>query len=334
MSTVKDIITKNSHYVDVFFDGNVPQNIRDFFSGAKPIQESYNDKTISFTEYTPTEKNKRSITISSAEQKQMDTISRYDYVERFKKSKYADIGLVDSIVSSKSERITVNSHFHIGDLCGDYAKTRTKSFGGNDYHQYRKTIEQIEKIVSKARSGAILRVWYGHNARDLCGFMYLLDKLQGTACTIIELELPNEIPRLNAHKIKRCRYWGQIRPKEMCIPISNAKILTNEKKHKLLSHWEKFVCENSEYRIYENGELKSVDFEYLRTKAIPHFYKGKFSLSKLMGRLLKNEEVFKEMCVLSSLPDFIYRLIDAGDLEFLGYRPSFWDNDCWLKSLR
>ena len=183
------------------------------------------------------------------------------------------------------------------------------------------------------KNGAILRVWYGHNARDLCAFMYLLNQLRGVNCTIIELELPDEVHRLNAHKIKMCRYWRHIRPEEMCIPISGAKILTSEKKNELLTHWQKLVCENSEYRIYENGELKSVDFEYLRAKAIPHFYKGKFSMSELMGRLLKNEEAFKEMCVLSSLPRFIHRLIDAGDLEFLGHRVSIWSDDCWLKSL-
>lgn len=320
MSDIKQFITQDAYFVDVFFDRNVPQNIRDFFAGAKSIQESYEDKTFSFTEYTPEGTNDRSITISAAKQEQMDAQSRYDYVGRFKRSKYADIGLVDSIVSSKSEKITVNSHFHIGDLCGDYAETRTKSFGGNDYHQYQKTIDQIEKIVSKAQSGAILRIWYGHNSKDLCGFMYLLDKLRGITCTIIELELPDEVHRLNAHKIKRCRYWGQIRPEEMCIPISNAKILTNEKKNELLTRWQKIVCENTEYRIYENGNLKSVDFEYLRDKAIPYFYKGKFSLSKLMGRLIKNEDAFKDLCVLSSLPNFIHRLIDVGSLEFLGNR--------------
>ena len=334
MSTVKDVITKGAHFVDVFFDRNIPENVRDFLYGAKPTKEHYENKTISFTEYTPAGKQNHCITVSAEEQRLRSTQNRYDLVERCKRSKHADIDIVDAIVCSESEKIAINAHFHVCDLVGDYATTRIKHLGKDDYHQYAGTIENIEKIVSAVKNGSILRVWYGHNARDLCGFMYLLDKLQGITCTIIELELLDEIPRLNAHKIKRCRYWGQLRPEEMCIPISNAKILTNEKKHKLLSHWGKFVCENSEYRIYENGELKSVDFEYLRTKAIPHFYKGKFSLSKLTGRLLKNEEAFKEMCALSSLPDFIYRLIDAGDLEFLGYRPSFRDNDCWLKSLR
>lgn len=333
MSNIKDIIAKGTRFVDVFFSRNMPENIRDFLNGAKPIQESYEDKTISFVEYTPTEKNNRSIVISAKKQLQLDTQSRYEYLERFKRSKYADIGLVDAIVCSKSEKITINSHFHIGDLLGDYATTRINSYGGDDYHQYARTIEQIEKVVSEVQNGAILRIWYGHNARDLCGFMHLLDKLRGVNCTIIELELTDEVHRLNAHKIKSCRYWEQIRPEEVCIPLSAAKILTDEKKDELLTRWQKMICENSEYRIYENGNLQSVDFEYLKTKAIPHFYKGKFSLSKLMGRLMKNEEAFKEMCVLSSLPNFIYRLIDSGDLEFLGYRPSFWDNDCWLKSL-
>ena len=333
MSNVKDIITKGTRFVDVFFDRNIPNNVRDFLYGAKPIRESYEDKTISFVEYTPTEKNDCSIVISAEKQMQLDTQSRNDYVERFKRSKYADIGLVDAIVCSESERIAINAHFHICDVVGDYVTTRINHLGEDDYHQYARTIENVEKIVSAVKNGAILRVWYAHNARDLCGLMYLLEKLQDVNCTIIELELPDEVHRLNAHKMIGCRYWGQIRPEELCIPLSAVKILTDEKKDEFLARWDKLVCENSEYRIYENGELKSVDFEYLRVKAIPHFYKGKFSLSKLMGRLLKNEEAFKEMCVLSSLPNFIYRLIDSGDLEFLGYRPSFLDNDCWLKSL-
>ena len=333
MSTVKDIITKGTRFVDVFFDRNIPENVSDFLYGAKPTKEHYEDRTISFTEYTPAGKQNHCITVSAEEQRRRSTQNRYNLVERFKRSKYADIDIVDAIVCSESERIAINAHFHICDLVGDYATTRIKHLGKDDYHQYAGTIEKIEKIVSVVKNGAILRVWYGHNARDLCGFMYLLNQLRGVNCTVIEIEAPEEIHRLNAHTMKKCRGWGEIRQDEICIPLSTAKILTDEKKDELLTCWDKLVCENSEYRIYENGELKSVDFEYLRTKAIPHFYKGKFSLSKLTGRLLKNEESFKEMCVLSSLPDFIYRLIDVGDLEFLGYRPSFWDNDCWLKSL-
>lgn len=332
MFDVKKLITQDAYFVDVFFDRNLPQSIRDFFAGAKPIRKSYEDKTFFYNAYTSRKKD-CSIVISAEKQLQMHIQSRYDYVERFKRSKYADISLVDSIISSKSEKIVINSHFHVGDLLGDYAQTRINSFGKDDYHDYQGTIDQIQKIVSKAQSGAILRVWYGHNARDLCGFMYLLDKTQGIDCTIIELELPDEVHRLNAHKIKGCRYWGQIRPKEMCIPISTAKILTNEKRNELLARWQKLVFENTEYRIYENGNLKSVDFEYLRAKAIPLFYKGKFSLSKLTGRFLKNEDAFKDLCVVSVIPNFIYRLIDAGDLEFLGRRVSILSSDCWIKSL-
>jgi len=334
MANVKDVIKNGDRFVDVFFGRSVPTNVSFFLYGASPVKKCYKNETISFTEYTPTQKIERSITFSAEEQRQRCAQKRYDYIERFKRSKYADIELVDAIVSSESEKIAINAQFHIGELVGDYAATRKKHPGRDDFHNYVKTVEAIEKIVSEARGGAVLRVWYGHNARDLCGYMYLLDKLRDIDLTVIEFEAPEEIHRLNAHKIVGLRYWEKLRPEELCIPLSEAKILTEDRKNELLTRFDKLACENAEYRIYENGDLKSADFEYLRAKAIPHFYKGKFSLSKLMGRLFTNEEAFMDLCIISSLPDFIYRLVDAGDLANLGYRESICDKDCWLKSLR
>lgn len=334
MKNIESVLCENSKFIDVFFQRNLPENIRDFFIGAKPIKSKYEDITFSFTEYTPSGKADQKATISADFQLQTAIRKRNDYIERFKGNKYANVELVEALVLSESEKICINSHFHVGELIGDYAEIRIKSCGNNDYHCYQGTIDIMEEIVGKVRNGAIPRIWYGHNAQDLCGLMSLLYKLKDIDCPIIELELPEEVRMPNGRKRKNCRSWGQFYPEELCIPISGAKVLTEEKKQSLLTRWQNLVKENTEYRVYENGELKSVDFEYLRAKAIPHFYKNKFSLTKLTGRLLEKEEAFKDLCVVSALPRFIYRLIDVGDVEFLGHRVSIFEDDCWLKSLR
>ena len=333
MKDIRSINFEGKNIIDVFFSRSVPENVRDFLSGAKPIKETYVDKTVSFTEYTPTQKNNVEITISAEDLMEFHKESRHNYIERFKKNKHADIALVDHLIEKNSRKVSVDAQFHVGLLSGDYAKTRIECFGEATFHLYHKTIEVMEEIAKEAEKGTIIRVWYAHNAQDLCGLMSLLDKLKEIDCTIIEFELPDKVYLPSGHVKKGCRYWTQLRPEELCIPISNAKILTPEKKRDLLAKWSALINENTEYRIYENGILKSVDFDYLRKKAIPLFYKNKFSLMQFAGRLLK-EEALADLCIIVVLPKFICRLIDVGDLEYLGDRMSFWDNDRWLRSLR
>ena len=213
MKNVKDIICQNSKFIDVFFNRNPPENIRDFFVGARPINETYEDKIVSFTEYTPSGATYKKVTISADNQRRIATQHRCDYIEYFKSNKHADVELVEAIVLSESEKIAINSHFHVGELLGDYAEVRIKSFGNNEYNCYQGTIEVMDEIVSKVQNGEILRVWYGHNARDLCGLMSLLKKLNNVDCTIIELELPDKIYLPNNRVKKKCRYWHQIQPK-------------------------------------------------------------------------------------------------------------------------
>ena len=143
MANVKDVIKNGDRFVDVFFDRSVPTNVSFFLHGASPVKKCYKNETISFTEYTPTQKIERSITFSAEEQRQRCAQKRYDYIERFKRSKYADIELVDAIVCSKSEKIAINAQFHIGDLVGDYAAARKKHPGRDDFHHYAKTVEAI-----------------------------------------------------------------------------------------------------------------------------------------------------------------------------------------------
>lgn len=334
MSEIKDTICQNSKFIDVFFGINIPQNIKLFFSSAKGPKPTYEDETVCFCEYSCDGKTYKKTLITKDEQLHIDTYARNQCVERFRKNKYADIEFVDALILSESEQVFLNSHFNFGDLKGDYTKTRINAYGKDDLLFYQSTIDKIQEIVCKVKDGKILRVWYGHNALDLCGLMRLLYELKDINCRIIEFELPDEVRMPNGRIRKNCKYWDQFHPEELCIPISNAKFLSQEKISALLTKWQKCVDENTEYRIYENGVLKSVNFEYLRAKAISHFYKNKFSLTKLMGRLIKKEDAFKDLCVLSAFPNFIYRLIEAGDVEFLGYRTGLFEGDCWLRSLR
>lgn len=333
MADIKNIDFTNEKIIDVFFERNAPVNIDLFLNGIKPVKNAYSDKTVSFVEHTPTEKKKVKLTVSGKERLKIDMQTRHDYIERFKNNKHADVELVERLMLNESKRFSINSFFHVGSLSDDYAASRIKAFGNNDFHSYQKTVDTMNEIALNAQSGAILRVWYAHNSLDLCGLMSLLHRLKDIDCTIIELELPDEVYLPSGRLRRNCRYWGQFSPEELCIPISSAKILTERKKNTLLSLWNNLVSENAEYRIYEDGKLKSVDFEYLRRKAIPHFYKNNFSLTQLIGRLL-DDEAFKDLCVIAVLSQFIYRLIDVGDLDYLGHRVNIFSEDCWLKSLR
>lgn len=330
MKDIKDIDSQKNLFIDVIFNRYTTEFVEEFFHGAKPADIVKEEITAILNKHNKNRNTKEknafaeSLMRSHAEKRQ-------EYVDRFKNNKRADVELVDKIILAKRERFFLNSMFHVGKLSDDYAESRTKAFGNDDFYHYRHTIDGMDEIAAKAEAGAILRVWYAHNATDLCGLMALLHRLRHIECTVIELELPQNVYMINGRVKRNCREWDDLRAKDLCIPISEAKILTQKKKERLLSHWDRLVKEDSEYRIFENGEVKSTDFEYLREKAVPVYsnYKGKFSLTQLMGRLFKHE-AFKDLPVITVTPQFIYRLIDVGDLEYLGRRGSIFSEDCWL----
>ena len=332
MSNIKDIDFRTGNFVDVFFARNIPIHVRSFLHGAQPLKESYKDLTVPFTEYTRQGNAKGIMTFSAERQHAAHIKSRYEYLERFRNNKHADVDLVERFVLATNKMCTINSHFHIGSLSQDYAQSRIDTFGHDDYNQYHSTVEAMDMIADYAQNGAILRIWYAHNACDLCGFMALLHRLEHIDCTVIELELPDEVRLPSGHLKKHCKHWEQFLPEELCIPVSYAKLLTKEKKATLSAQWKKLCQEDAEYRIYENNELKSADFEYLRAKAIPHLFKKRFSLSAFEGRLLK-EEVLADLDVIAAMPHFIHRMVTAGDIAFLGHRMSMFSEDCWLKAL-
>ena len=237
---------------------------------------------------------------------------------------------VDRLILSASSEICLNALFHWGTLSGDYAEARNSVFGDVAYFDYQDTVDLMNQIVEEVKNGAIPLVWYGHNAQDLCGLMALLYKLKDTDCTIIELELSGEVFDWKGNVRKNRRYWEMLRPEEVRPFVAKAKILTEEKRQALLVCWEKLCQENTEYRIYKNGELKSVDFAYLRKKARPYFPKEKFTLRQLISGLM-DKEAFADLPDMTVFSHFIQRLIAHGDLIDLGPRPQeFVEGDRWL----
>ncbi len=48
MNNIKDIMSRESNFIDVFFTRNIPEHIRDFLIGAKATKNEYKDVIISY----------------------------------------------------------------------------------------------------------------------------------------------------------------------------------------------------------------------------------------------------------------------------------------------
>jgi hypothetical protein len=241
------------------------------------------------------------------------------------------VELINAWFDKRPTTIFLDSYYHFDDLSNDYVNVRISKYGDNLFNFFNNTITKINRVVESAKEGALIRVWYAHNAKDLCGLMNLLYRLKDIECDIIELELDDEIYLINGSKEGNQRYWGRLHPNSLCIPISQAKLMSKENKSKYIEQWDCLVKENSEYRIYENGELKSVDHEYMKQIAKKHFPKKKFALTALLSKLMTKEEAFMDTCVNHVFPQFILRMVDEGVLENLGKRPNLFV-DYWLMS--
>lgn len=179
----------------------------------------------------------------------------------------------------------------------------------------------LDRIYSASGRGELLRIWYSDDPDELCGFYWLMARLDEAG-----VEGPVEAikpPRLEPQKgetVLASRGWGEIGPGEWGRYTDQAKPVSRDIRHCCRLIWQQIQRENAPLRVCLNGNLTSVPadfydcFLYQEIARQPSEFDEARVLGKVLGRLPGVGGGF--------LAGRIEAMVQAGKLEFLTDPPA------------
>lgn len=187
--------------------------------------------------------------------------------------------------------------------------------------------QALDRIYSASGRGELLRIWYSDDPDELCGFYWLMARLDeaGVEGPVEAIKLPRLEPQ-KGETVLALRGWGEIGPGEWGRYTDQAKPVSRDIRHCCRLIWQQIQRENAPLRVCLNGNLTSVPadfydcFLYQEIARQPSEFDEARMLGKVLGRLPGVGGGF--------LAGRIEAMVQAGKLEFLTDPPAdgarFW----------
>lgn len=185
----------------------------------------------------------------------------------------------------------------------------------------RRSEQSLAAILDRSAKGESLRIWYSDSPDELCGFCWLLSRLEtlGEACgPVFAIKLPRVEPGENNAMIRHSS-WGDIGPGAFHRYVPLARPVSPLLRRACAWHWNQLQRENAPLRAALNGRLVSLPADaydsFIRREiagAEPEFQEA-----EIVGRVLSLELGIGDGLVASR----IEALIQAGELEALTRPP-------------
>ena len=200
-----------------------------------------------------------------------------------------------SIIGKKEDIVSVGFSLDIGDISGKIDSLERQEVFKSTYVLYStgaqvkeffdKQNQDLEKLLSSAGNGHIIRIWKSNAPFSVCAFAFVCHLLKDIDCQIKVVSLP-EYHKMSSDTIVSYSSWAEILPKEFHKFLSLEKDFSEIEKTIFAHLWEELKEENAPLRALVNGKLISVPedfYDYLIIKNIPD---GEFSKIELIGAVL------------------------------------------------
>ncbi|GKX28823.1 hypothetical protein SH1V18_13030 [Vallitalea longa] len=205
-----------------------------------------------------------------------------------------------AIGGSSEDVVCIGFNLDIGDISGELnGIERRNIFQPLEEEFYTDNNEQerfftnqrqdMEKLMSAAKSGIPIRMWTSNTPYSTCGFYFVCNALRDIDCEISVVSLP--FYNVTDNQIVTYSDWGQIEPGKFYGFLPLERQLSQMEKRLLSSEWCNLVKENSPLRAIVNGKLISVPedfYDHILLKNIPD---DEFLMARLIGKILGNYEL-------------------------------------------
>jgi DNA-binding Lrp family transcriptional regulator len=177
----------------------------------------------------------------------------------------------------------------------------------DSYEEFYKRLQEIEPTDE-------IYIWYGQCAYELCAMMYTLEFLKDRLTNINLVDVTREMKGENS-SIYTTRSMGEIdaeKLKEYLIFKRKISILEYEA---LLKQWNNLKNENSLFRVFIEGEVKSVGVDYFDIDILKYTEKEFKIASRTIGRVL----IYSDTRISDSYIFWrVKELIRLGEIDFKG----------------
>ena len=179
-----------------------------------------------------------------------------------------------------------------------------------DVEQYWQACQKdLQTLLTRARAGEPVRIWYNHTPANLCGLYAAAALLEDAPCQITVIETP-ELETKDG--VTRRAALGERGPTEMGALLQYERPLPDADRRALAAHWRSLQAENAPLRAEQNGHLTSVPADFYDTMILSKAPANEIMVAQLIGKVLVE-------CRLGIGDQLIYRriehLIQAGRLQ-------------------
>ncbi len=157
----------------------------------------------------------------------------------------------------------------------------------------------LNYIISSAKKGENLRIWYSDEAYFLCGLYFLFSKLKGIETEIILVHLP------------KGENYGEFGDKYIPQLYETHRITCDERTF-FEQEWKRLKTENALLRITENGKVKSVDDDHYDNIIMSSITDNEIDFAELVYGSLKS---IKAQICDTFITMRIMKLIEVGKLK-------------------
>ena len=129
---------------------------------------------------------------------------------------------------------------------------------------FDESIQSINTIKSALQNDEIVRIWYGQNSEEFCGFCWLTSLIRSWNIInrkILYVKLPKYVFSYDG-EYKKCCGSGSFNVDELSRYSIVLEILSDSISRFYSDVWNRALAENSQLRVLMNGILLSVDEEF------------------------------------------------------------------------
>lgn len=239
----------------------------------------------------------------------------YKYLERnstlFSSKEVGTLKRGENASSKIGEHLCCELELNLGEINKDFFKGRIEVLSmlympfGCDEDEIKAILDdrldQVNKIVQRAKRGYIIRLWTSEGSYDRCGYYYLLDKLKNVDANIVECHTDSNS-------------WSQIGVEDIANFELKDRKMDKKEIEEISQKWLKLVESSLGLRVVKDDELVNVPSDYYDDVIRRLMPKRNIKAHTLCGNVLQKIEPYIQSYFIM---DRIFKMIENGEFEIV-----------------
>jgi len=152
---------------------------------------------------------------------------------------------------------------------------------------YKKFNEDIMKLKDED-----IYLWYGNSATEICGMLHVLSMFEEKMQNVYIINVSEITYNTGKRNEYTPRVVGELIPERLGEFIGIRQSLDFGRYSSLMGLWEKLKRENSNLRVYEDNQVKSVQIDYFDDMILRYTFKKFMHSARTVGEVIGRAESY------------------------------------------